>query len=159
MLNFNELRKRIGDEHDKMFEEISKTLDPHEVINMQYTSGTTGFPKGVMLTHYNIVNNGRCIGDNMKFTNKDRLCIVVPFFHCFGLVLAVMACLTHASSMVPVDYFKPSKVLDAIVNEKCTAFHGVPTMFIALLEQPNFKDYDFSNLRTGIMAGSPCPVR
>lgn len=159
MLNFNELRKESGDEYDKMFEEISKTLDPHEVINMQYTSGTTGFPKGVMLTHYNIVNNGLCIGDNMKFTHKDRLCIVVPFFHCFGLVLAVMACLTHASSMVPVDYFKPSKVLDAIVNEKCTAFHGVPTMFIALLEQPNFKDYDFSNLRTGIMAGSPCPVK
>lgn len=159
MMNFNELKKDVSDEYDIMFNEISKSLDPHDVVNMQYTSGTTGFPKGVMLTHYNIINNGRCIGDNMKFTHEDRLCIVVPFFHCFGLVLAIMACLTHATSMVPVDFFKPVKVLDAITKEKCTAFHGVPTMYIAMLEQPTFKDYDFSHMRTGIMAGSPCPVK
>ncbi len=159
MMNFKELTQDVGEEYDSMFDEVSKSLNPHDVINMQYTSGTTGFPKGVMLTHYNIVNNGRCIGDNMKFTHEDRLCIVVPFFHCFGLVLAIMACLTHATSMVPVDYFSPVKVLDAITKEKCTAFHGVPTMFIALLEQPTFKNYDFSHMRTGIMAGSPCPVK
>ena len=159
MMNFSELTKDVSEEYDIMFDEIVKSLDPHDVVNMQYTSGTTGFPKGVMLTHYNIVNNGRCIGDNMKFTHQDRLCIVVPFFHCFGLVLAIMACVTHATSMVPVDFFKPVKVLDAITKEKCTAFHGVPTMYIAMLEQPTFKDYDFSHLRTGIMAGSPCPVK
>ncbi len=159
MMNFKELTQDVGEEYDRMFDEVSKSLDPHDVVNMQYTSGTTGFPKGVMLTHYNIVNNGRCIGDNMKFTHEDRLCIVVPFFHCFGLVLAIMACLTHATSMVPVDFFKPVKVLDAITKEKCTAFHGVPTMYIAMLEQPTFKDYDFSHMRTGIMAGSPCPVK
>ncbi len=159
MMNFKELTQDVSEEYDSMLDEVSKSLNPHDVINMQYTSGTTGFPKGVMLTHYNIVNNGRCIGDNMKFTHEDRLCIVVPFFHCFGLVLAIMACLTHATSMVPVDYFSPVKVLDAITKEKCTAFHGVPTMFIALLEQPTFKNYDFSHMRTGIMAGSPCPVK
>ncbi len=159
MMNFKELKEPCDEEIDKIFEEMVKNNDPHDVINIQYTSGTTGFPKGVMLTHYNIVNNGKNIGDNMKFTEEDRLCIVVPFFHCFGLVLAILACVTHASSMVPVDFFSPLKVLDAIANEKCTAFHGVPTMYIALLEQPTFKDYDLSNLRTGIMAGSPCPIK
>lgn len=136
-----------------------KDIDPQDVVNMQYTSGTTGFPKGVMLTHYNIVNNGKSIGDCMKFTEQDKLCIVVPFFHCFGLVLAMMACLTHSTSMVPVDIYSPVKVMDAICTEKCTAVHGVPTMFIAMLEHPDFGKYDFSHLRTGIMAGSPCPVK
>ncbi len=126
---------------------------------MQYTSGTTGFPKGVMLSHYNILNNGKGIGDCMKFTENDKLCVVVPFFHCFGLVLATMASLTHATSMVPVDLYSPVKVMDAISREKCTAFHGVPTMYIAMLDHPDFPKYDFSSLRTGIMAGSPCPVK
>lgn len=134
-------------------------LDRHDVINMQYTSGTTGFPKGVMLTHYNIINNGKTIGDCMKFTTEDRLLVCVPLFHCFGLVLAVMASFTHASAMVIVDYFQPAKVLDAIQKEKCTAMHGVPTMFIACLENPEFSRYDLSSIRTGIMAGSPCPVK
>ena len=116
-------------------------------------------PKGVMLTHYNIVNNGKAIGDCMKFTHDDKLCIVVPFFHCFGMVLAMMACLTHATAMVPVDVYSPVKVMDALQNEKCTAFHGVPTMFIGMLEHPDFEKYDFSHMRTGIMAGSPCPIK
>ena len=143
----------------KMFDDITSNLDPHEIVNMQYTSGTTGFPKGVMLSHYNIVNNGKGIGDCMKFTHADRLCIPVPFFHCFGLVLAIMASLTHATSMVPVDYYSPAKVMKAVTEEQCTAVHGVPTMFIGMLEHPDFKKYDFSHLRTGIMAGSPCPIK
>ncbi len=144
---------------DEALREIGEALDCHDVINMQYTSGTTGFPKGVMLSHYNILNNGKGIGDCMKFTENDKLCVVVPFFHCFGLVLATMASLTHATSMVPVDLYSPVKVMDAISRERCTAFHGVPTMYIAMLEHPDFEKYDFSSLRTGIMAGSPCPVK
>ena len=126
---------------------VKASLDEHDVINMQYTSGTTGFPKGVMLTHHNIVNNGYKIGECMKFTEKDRLCIPVPFFHCFGCVLAVMACVTHGSTMVPVETFNPEAVLKTIEAEKCTAVHGVPTMFIAELEHPNFLRYDLSTLR------------
>jgi fatty-acyl-CoA synthase len=138
---------------------IQASLDVHDVINMQYTSGTTGFPKGVMLTHFNIVNNGKCIGDRMNFTHLDRLCIPVPFFHCFGLVLAIMASLTHGAAMVPIDYFQAGKVLKAVNDENCTAVHGVPTMFIAMLEHPDFPQYKFEHLRTGIMAGSPCPIK
>jgi fatty-acyl-CoA synthase len=138
---------------------LQHSLDRHDVINMQYTSGTTGFPKGVMLTHYNILNNGKTIGDCMKFTTDDRLLICVPLFHCFGLVLAVLASFTHAAAMVIVDYFQPAKVLDAIERERCTAMHGVPTMFIACLENPGFSGYDLSTIRTGIMAGSPCPIK
>lgn len=137
---------------------VQSTLDIHDVVNMQYTSGTTGFPKGVMLTHYNIINNGYYIGENMKFTYKDRLCIPVPFFHCFGCVLAILACVTHCTTMVPVEVFSPTKVMQAIEAEKCTAVHGVPTMFIFILEHPDFDKYDLSTLRTGIMAGSPCPI-
>jgi fatty-acyl-CoA synthase len=158
MYNFKDLCS-MGDEvSDDEYISINSTLDPHEVVNMQYTSGTTGFPKGVMLTHFNIVNNGRAIGDGMKFTEEDRLCIPVPFFHCFGMVLAIMASVTHATSMVPLDY-NPVRVMDAIQNEGCTAVHGVPTMFIAMLEHPDFKKHTFSRLRTGIMAGSPCPIK
>ena len=137
---------------------IEATLNCHETINMQYTSGTTGFPKGVMLTHFNIVNNGFNIGECMKFTEKDRLCIPVPFFHCFGCVLGVMACVTHGSTMVPVEIFDPLAVLRTIEAEKCTAVHGVPTMFIAELEHPDFSQFNLTSLRSGIMAGSPCPI-
>ncbi len=144
---------------DEALREIGESLSCHDVINMQYTSGTTGFPKGVMLSHYNILNNGKGIGDCMRFTENDKLCVVVPFFHCFGLVLATMASLTHATTMVPVDLYSPVKVMEAISRERCTAFHGVPTMYIAMLEHPDFEKYDFSSLRTGIMAGSPCPVK
>jgi len=136
-----------------------RDLHPDEVINMQYTSGTTGFPKGVMLTHYNILNNGKSIGDCMNFSTADRLLIPVPFFHCFGMVLAIMAAVTHGTTMIPLEYFQAGQALDAITREKCTAMHGVPTMFIAVLDHPDFAKADFSHMRTGIMAGSPCPIK
>jgi fatty-acyl-CoA synthase len=126
---------------------------------MQYTSGTTGFPKGVMLTHYNVVNNGKCIGDCMDFSTADRLMIHVPMFHCFGMVLAMTAAMTHGVTMSPLPYFSPKLSLECINKEKITAFHGVPTMFIAMLEHEDFPKTDFSHMRTGIMAGSPCPVK
>lgn len=158
MLNFEDLKILGGDFPVEIYEENKKTLNTHDVVNMQYTSGTTGFPKGVMLTHYNILNNGKTIGDGMKFTKNDKLCITVPFFHCFGLVLAMMACITHGTTMVPVERYSPVPVMNAISVEKCTAVHGVPTMFIAMLEHVQFNNFDFSSLRTGIMAGSPCPI-
>ena len=158
MLNFEDLKILGGDFPVEIYEENKKTLNTHDVVNMQYTSGTTGFPKGVMLTHYNILNNGKTIGDGMKFTKNDKLCITVPFFHCFGLVLAMMACITHGTTMVPVERYSPVPVMNAISVEKCTAVHGVPTMFIAMLEHAQFNNFDFSSLRTGSMAGSPCPI-
>lgn len=138
--------------------ERQRTMTPDDVINIQYTSGTTGFPKGVMLTHRNVVNNGKLIGDFMKLTEDDRVCIPVPFFHCFGCVLGNMAAVTHGSTMVIVEQFNPLLVLEAVQEEKCTALHGVPTMFIAELNHPEFKKFDTSSLRTGIMAGSTCPI-
>ncbi|OQA49427.1 MAG: Long-chain-fatty-acid--CoA ligase [Firmicutes bacterium ADurb.Bin300] len=133
-------------------------VDAHDVCNMQYTSGTTGFPKGVMLTHYNIVNNGKCIGDRMDLSTADRLMIHVPMFHCFGMVLAMTAAMTHAATIYPLPYFSPKPALACINQERITAFHGVPTMFIAMLSHEDFPKTDFSFMRTGIMAGSPCPV-
>jgi fatty-acyl-CoA synthase len=135
-----------------------KSLRYDDVINMQYTSGTTGFPKGVMLTHYNIINNAINIADCMKLTHEDRMCIPVPFFHCFGCVLGTMACVTVGATMVPVQEFNVKQVLNSVSTEKCTALHGVPTMFITELSDPDFDNYDLSSLRTGIMAGSPCPI-
>lgn len=158
MFNFAEITKMGEDVSDAELEEAEKGLSPCDVINMQYTSGTTGFPKGVMLTHFNVVNNGFNIGECMKFTEKDRLCIPVPFFHCFGCVLAVMACVTHGTTMLPIETFDPLKVLRTLESERCTAVHGVPTMFIAELEHPEFEKFDLSTMRTGIMAGSPCPI-
>ena len=159
MYNFSDIEKMGENISDEEYNRIGADLKPDDVINMQYTSGTTGFPKGVMLTHYNIVNNGKCIGDGMGFTQDDKICIAVPFFHCFGLVLAIMAAVTHATSMVPIDFYQPLKVMQAIQDEGCTAVHGVPTMFIAMLDHPQFKEFKFDRLRTGIMAGSPCPVK
>jgi fatty-acyl-CoA synthase len=158
MINFSRIIELGKGADDAALAAVEATLDCFDTINMQYTSGTTGFPKGVMLTHYNVVNNGYNIGECMKLTEKDRLCIPVPFFHCFGCVLGVMACVTHASAMVPVEIFDPLKVLQTVEREKCTAVHGVPTMFIAELEHPDFPKFDLSSLRTGIMAGSPCPI-
>jgi len=140
------------------YEARQASLSPHDVVNMQYTSGTTGFPKGVQLTHYNIGNNGYWIGENQQFTEKDRLCLGVPLFHCFGCVLGVMACVNHATTMVFLENFDPVMAMTSVEEEKCTAIYGVPTMFISMLEHKLFKRFDFSSLRTGIMAGSPCPI-
>lgn len=158
IMNFDELYTLGAMVDDSELKKVRETLNPHDVINMQYTSGTTGFPKGVMLTHYNIVNNGYAIGQRMKFTEKDRLCITVPFFHCFGLVLGVMACITNATAMVPVEQFNPVEVLKTVETERCTALHGVPTMFISELQLLEKQPYDLTSLRTGIMAGTTCPV-
>ena len=130
-----------------------------DVANMQYTSGTTGFPKGVMLTHTGVVNNGKCIGDRMDLSTADRMMIQVPMFHCFGMVLAMTAAMTHGATMCPLPYFSPKTALDCVTREKITCFHGVPTMFIAMLGHENFAKTDFSHMRTGIMAGSPCPIK
>jgi fatty-acyl-CoA synthase len=144
---------------DEILEEREASLDFDDPINIQYTSGTTGFPKGVVLTHHNSLNNGYFIGECMKFTDQDRLCIPVPFYHCFGMVLSNLACMTHGATMVlPAEHFDPVSTMSAIEKERCTAVHGVPTMFIAELEHPDFQKFDFSSLRTGIMAGSPCPI-
>jgi fatty-acyl-CoA synthase len=133
-------------------------LDCHQVINMQYTSGTTGFPKGVMLTHHNIINNGFHIGERQKFGATERVCLPVPLFHCFGLVLGMMAIVTHGATAVIIESFDPLLVLASVQKEKCTALYGVPTMFIAELSHPMFPMFDLKSLRTGIMAGSPCPI-
>ncbi len=137
---------------------MAAKVSPDDVCNMQYTSGTTGFPKGVMLTHRNIVNNGKCIGDRMDLSTADRMMIQVPMFHCFGMVLAMTASMTHGATLLPLPYFSPKPALACIHNEHITAFHGVPTMFIAMLGHPDFPKTDFSYMRTGIMAGSPCPI-
>lgn len=159
MFLWEDLYKLSNNITDEELFTIQASLDPDEIINMQYTSGTTGFPKGVMLTHYNIINNAKNIGDCMGFTEKDRLCIPVPFFHCFGLVLGLLAAITHGATVVPVDHYSPEVVMSTMDREKCTACHGVPTMWIAMLNHANFKNYDYSHLRTGIMAGSPCPEK
>jgi len=134
-------------------------LDCHDPINIQFTSGTTGSPKGATLTHHNVVNNARFIAQAMNFSEVDRLCIPVPLYHCFGMVLAVLACVSTGATMVfPGEMFDPGAVLTAVSEERCTALHGVPTMFIAELAHPDFRTFDLSSLRTGIMAGSPCPI-
>ncbi|MBR1789785.1 MAG: AMP-binding protein [Bacteroidaceae bacterium] len=143
---------------DTELERAKQDVTCYDVVNMQYTSGTTGFPKGVMLTHYNIANDGYFTGENMGFTQNDKLCVCVPLFHCFGVVLATMNCLTHGCTQVMVEKFDPLVVLASIHKERCTALYGVPTMFIAELNHPMFPMFDMSSLRTGIMAGSLCPV-
>ncbi|OLO36491.1 AMP-binding protein [Alkalihalophilus pseudofirmus] len=149
----------MGDQvTDTELNERMSSLEPDDVINMQYTSGTTGFPKGVMLSHNNLVNNAINIAECMNLTARDRMCIPVPFFHCFGCVLGTMACVTVGATMVPVQEFDPKLVLQAVQDEKCTALHGVPTMFIAELNDKDFEKYNLSSLRTGIMAGSNCPI-
>lgn len=158
MFSWEQLMAFGAEVSDEELEERQNSLSPDDVINMQYTSGTTGFPKGVMLTHKNVINNGIAIGNCMRFSPKDRLCIPVPFFHCFGCVLGTMTSVAAGATMVPLVAYNPVQVLETIEKEKCTAVHGVPTMFIAELNLPDFGKYDLSSLRTGIMAGSPCPI-
>jgi fatty-acyl-CoA synthase len=139
--------------------DVEVGLQFDDPINIQYTSGTTGFPKGATLTHHNILNNGYFIGETLKYTEQDRVCIPVPFYHCFGMVLGNLACTTHGATMViPAEAFDPLMTMQTVQQERCTSLYGVPTMFIAELEHPRFKEFDFNSLRTGIMAGSPCPV-
>lgn len=156
--NWSEVMKMAEEVSDEKLKQRQNTLHHKDVINMQYTSGTTGFPKGVMLSHYNIVNNGNQVADCMELTNQDRLCIPVPFFHCFGCVLGTLAAVSKGATMVILEQFDPDKVLRAVEQEECTALHGVPTMFIAELNHPSFSNYSFKHLRTGIMAGSTCPM-
>jgi fatty-acyl-CoA synthase len=158
MYNTSELLVLGGNMDHTRLNELKRRVDCHDVVNMQYTSGTTGFPKGVMLSHHNIANNGYLTGEHMKFTQDDKLCCCVPLFHCFGVVLASMNVLTHGCTQVMVERFDPLVVLASIHKERCTAVYGVPTMFIAELNHPMFDMFDMSSLRTGIMAGSLCPV-
>ncbi|MHC1680652.1 MAG: AMP-binding protein [Methanomassiliicoccales archaeon] len=159
MYSWNELLAMSVAVSDEEYRQRQGELSTYDVVNMQYTSGTTGFPKGVMLTHFNITNNGYWVGVNENFTTADRLCIPVPLFHCFGCVLAVMACLNHGATMVILEKYDPINVMMSIEKERCTAVYGVPTMFIGILDHKLFDKFDFSTLRTGIMAGSPCPVK
>jgi fatty-acyl-CoA synthase len=149
----------LGDNiDDDVLADVSSKIDCHDVVNMQYTSGTTGFPKGVMLTHHNILNNGFFVGLNMHYTNKDRVMTPVPLFHCFGCVLSLCAVVTHGAAMVLTEDFDALRVLAGVEKEKCTAIYGVPTMFFAELNHPMFDMFDLTSLRTGIMAGSLCPI-
>ena len=158
MHNLQDILKLSESVSEDDLKKRQQSLDPQDVINMQYTSGTTGFPKGVMLTHHNIVNNAYYVGETMGMMETDRLCIPVPFFHCFGCVLSTLNCVIRGSTMVPIEIFDAGKVLQAVEKENCTALQGVPTMFIAELQHPDFDSFDLTSLRTGIMAGSACPV-
>ena len=159
IVRFQDVAAGANDGDRTKLHDIEPTLDPDDRINIQFTSGTTGTPKGATLTHLNIVNNAYFVGQAMRFTEQDRLCIPVPLYHCFGMVMGVLTCATHGAAMVfPGEGFEPGDVLAAVEAERCTALHGVPTMFIAELDHPAFENTDFSTLRTGIMAGAPCPV-
>lgn len=159
MYSFAEVAASGGDAEFQRMRALQEQLSPSDPINIQFTSGTTGSPKGATLTHINILNNGKIVGDGMRLTEQDKLCIPVPLYHCFGMVMGNLACITHGSTAVfPNDAFDPLSTLSTVAEERCTALHGVPTMFISELEHPQFKDFDLSSLRTGIMAGAPCPI-
>lgn len=159
LAGFSELSQLGTSDSDQALADLQQNLQPEDPINIQFTSGTTGLPKGATLTHHNIVNNGYFVGEGIGLTLKDRICVPVPLYHCFGMVMGNIAAVTHASVIVyPEAGFEPEATLRAIENEKCTAVYGVPTMFIAMLASENFGEFDFTSLRTGIMAGSPCPI-
>ena len=159
MHNFDAVSVPAGDPRLAQLAQVEAGLQFDDPVNIQFTSGTTGAPKGATLTHHNILNNGFFVGEAMRLTSRDRLCIPVPLYHCFGMVLGNLACVTHGATMVfPGESFEPKAVLETVQAERCTGLHGVPTMFITLLDHPDFAQYDLSTLRTGIMAGSPCPA-
>jgi fatty-acyl-CoA synthase len=159
MLTFAEVLRLGGERHRSEVLERGRKLQFDDPINIQFTSGTTGFPKGATLTHHNILNNGFFIGEALRLSDIDRICIPVPLYHCFGMVLGNLACVTHGSAMIyPSEAFDPVSVLDTVAVERCTGLYGVPTMFIGELDHPRFGEFDLSSLRTGIMAGSPCPI-
>ena len=159
MISFDELLRAPNREELTALAVLSEKLQFDDPINIQFTSGTTGHPKGATLSHHNILNNGFFVGEAIKLVAGDRLCIPVPLYHCFGMVMGNLGCLTHGATMVyPAEAFEPLAVLETVAQEKCTALYGVPTMFIAALDHPRFADFDLSSLRTGIMAGSPCPI-
>ncbi|MGE5152136.1 MAG: AMP-binding protein [Rhodospirillaceae bacterium] len=159
MLNFDDVATAGGNAEKVKLAEIGPKLQFDDAINIQFTSGTTGFPKGATLSHHNILNNGYFVAEGLKLTEKDRLCIPVPLYHCFGMVMGNLGCLTHGATMVyPAESFDPLATLQAVSEERCTALYGVPTMFIAQLDHPEFDKFDLKSLRTGIMAGSPCPI-
>jgi len=158
-LSFDDLTARGGDPDDALAASLEEQRDADQIFNVQFTSGTTGTPKGAALTHFNIVNNGFFVGEGLRLTAEDKVCIPVPLYHCFGMVLGVLAAMTHgAASVLSGEGFEPLAVLQTVAGERCTALLGVPTMFIAELEHPRFGEFDLSSLRTGIMAGSPCPI-
>jgi len=159
MLNFDDIARGGSNADRQRLSEIGPSLQFDDPINIQFTSGTTGFPKGATLTHHNILNNGYFVGEGLKLTPDDRLCIPVPLYHCFGMVMGNLGCLTHGATMIyPSEAFDPLATLQALHDEKCTALYGVPTMFIAQLDHPRFAEFNLGSLRTGIMAGSPCPI-
>jgi len=159
MFNFDKVCEMGDDTHYDRMAEIAPTLQADDAINIQFTSGTTGSPKGATLSHFNILNNGLQVGAGMRFTSEDRLCIPVPLYHCFGMVMGNLTCMTHgACAVFPDEGFDPDVVLRTVVEEKCTALHGVPTMFVAETDLPNITEYELSTLRTGVMAGAPCPL-
>jgi fatty-acyl-CoA synthase len=159
MMNFSELAKLAGPAQARRLDQITATLDPDDAINLQFTSGTTGAPKGATLTHYNILNNADLVTRSIRLTEADRLCIPVPLYHCFGMVMGTLGCVTKGATMIfPGEGFEPKASLEAVSSERCTGFYGVPTMFVAMLDHPDFKSHDVSSLRTGIMAGAPCPI-
>ena len=159
MLNFDDVVDRGRGLSTDALDALSAQLDPDDAVNIQFTSGTTGAPKGATLTHVNILNNGRFVVGAQHFTHEDRLCIPVPLYHCFGMVMGTLGCVTTGATMVfASEAFDPEPTLKAVADERCTALYGVPTMFVAMLQHPDLGSFDLSHLRTGVMAGSPCPI-